>query len=109
MAVTRQLTARQTGDNAMWEAMGAPAAMKQQIEQTGVDVYPENIQALQVFQAMWTQWHSGMGGREGLRYEALPVIEDRLGVKKKEKADLFWALQVMEDEALKVWAEQREK
>lgn len=48
-----------------------------------------------------------MGGREGLRYEVLPVIEERLGVKKKQKADLFAALQVMEGEALRVWAAKR--
>lgn len=56
---------------------------------------------------MSTQWHSGMGGREGLRYEVLPVIEQRLGVKKKQRNDLFWALQIMEGEALRVWGEQR--
>lgn len=72
-------------------------------EETGI--YPENRQAVMVFRAMSNQWHSGMGRREGLRYEVLPVIEDRLGVKKKHRADLFQALQVMEGEALKVWAE----
>lgn len=78
------------------------------LEEQHCDVYPENWQAVQVFIAMSTQWHSGMGGREGLRYEVLPVLEDRLGIKKKHRAEVFGALQVMEREALSVWAEQRE-
>jgi hypothetical protein len=81
-------------------------APQQQPEETGV--YPENWQAVQLFSAMGNQWHSSMGGREGLRYEALPVVEQRLGIKKKHSADVFAALQVMEREALSVWAERRD-
>lgn len=43
-----------------------------------------------------------MGGPVGLDYVALPVVEKRLGVKKRERADVFAALQVMENEALRI-------
>ena len=71
------------------------------------DVYPENWQPAQVFIALLTQWHCNMNGREGLRYEVLPVVEERLGIKRKHRTDLFQALQIMEGEALEIWAEQR--
>lgn len=106
MAVTRALlrgAVRDDTDEAA-AAFGIEAP-QQQLEETGV--YPENWQAVQLFSAMGNQWHSSMGGREGLRYEVLPVIEAWMGIKKKDRADLFSALQVMENEALSVWAEQR--
>lgn|GEM_PF-1607332 len=77
------------------------------LEEQACDVYPENWQAAQVFIALQTQWHSSMGGREGLRYEAISKVERSLGVKKKDSAAIFGALQVMERAALALWAEQR--
>ena len=46
-----------------------------------------------------------MGGAVGLRYEALPLVMQAAGVKKKARAELFEALRIMEDEALKVFRE----
>lgn len=50
------------------------------------------------------QWRVGMGGPVGLDYVALPVVEKRLGVKKRDRSEVFTALQVMENEALRIMA-----
>lgn len=71
---------------------------------TDVAVWPENWTAWEVFSAMATQWRIsvGMGGAayHGLNYTALPVVEARVGVKKKQRADTFARLRVMEAAAL---------
>jgi hypothetical protein len=65
-----------------------------------VAVWPENWTAWEVFAAMATQWtiSTGMGGAvyHGLNYVALPVVEARIGVKKRQRADTFARLRVME-------------
>lgn len=52
---------------------------------------------------MATQWQVsvGMSGAiyHGLNYAALPVVEQRLGVKKHQRADTFARLRVMESAA----------
>lgn len=55
-----------------------------------------------MFDALGTQWNVGPQGAVGLRYEALPVVFDTLGIGKKKRAALFEALRIMEDEALQV-------
>ena len=72
-----------------------------------VDVYPENWQAVQVFVAMLTQWRVGMSGAVGLDYGVLPVVESRLGVRRKQRADVFASLRIMERELLGTWNERR--
>ena len=57
---------------------------------------------------MGTQWRlGGLGSRIGLDYTALPIVEERLGLADRRR-ELFPALQVMENEALRVWREQQE-
>lgn len=55
-----------------------------------------------MFAALGTQWNVGMSGAVGLRYEAIPVVLDEFGVKRKERAELMQALRIMENEALQV-------
>lgn len=91
------------------QAFGLPADL---VEEGGrepevIGIYPENWLPYAVFSALATQWQQGMGGPGGLKYEVLPVVEERLGVKKKRRADVFTALRVMEDEVLKVFSERR--
>lgn len=82
--------------------------MRAQAE-TATEVFPENWQPLEVFAAMQTQWRTGMGGATGLDYAALPTVEVRCGVRKKQRRDVFEALRVLEAETLRVWAKDREK
>lgn len=55
--------------------------------------------------AMQSQWRVGASGATGLDYAVLPFVMKTAGVKKKNRADVFMAIQVMEDEALKVMHE----
>lgn len=50
-----------------------------------------------------------MNGPTGLDYNVLPEIWKRLGVKKKDRDQVFADLQEMERAALSVMARQREK
>ena len=67
-----------------------------------VGVWPDNVPTLNVFVAMSTQWRVGYNGATGLDYAALPVVEDRVGIK----AD-FDGLRAMEEAALAQMAENR--
>ena len=72
---------------------------------TAVEVWPENIAALNVFIAMNTQWRNGFSGPTGLDYNALPSVLRLTGIPRKEWADAFECVRVMEAEALRVMQE----
>jgi hypothetical protein len=73
----------------MEEAVGPP-----------VEVWPDNLAAVNVFIAMSTQWRVGMSGRTGLDYAALPAVLDLSDVPKAERADVFESLRTLEDAAM---------
>lgn len=76
-------------------------------EQT-VEIWPDCLPAFNVFQAMSTQWRISMNGPTGLDYNVLPELWKRLGIKKKDRDQVFADLQEMERAALTVMARQRE-
>lgn len=94
----------------MYQAMGAPSVMKTAIKTQETEIYPENLLPFRAFTSLQTQWHSGgMGGRSGMIYSEVYKWMDEQGItKRKKRQDTMWAVQVMEGEALKVWAEKRE-
>jgi hypothetical protein len=60
-------------------------------------VWPENWPAVQLFQAMATQWHtSGMGYRTGLVYASVPQVQAQLRQRGRLARDAFAGLQVLE-------------
>lgn len=67
-----------------------------------VEVWPENWSAFQLFEAVRTQWLVGLGGREGLRYEAVYPLLDRAALSREEWERLFDDIRVMERAALSV-------
>jgi len=69
---------------------------------TDVECWPENWLPLQVFAALDTQWNVGINGVIGLRYEAIPLVFEAFGVKKKKRAAMLESLRIMENEALQV-------
>jgi hypothetical protein len=71
-------------------------------------VWPENKEPFEVFCAMQTQWRIGPAGATGLDYAALPAVMDIMGVKRKRRADIMAAVQVLEREVLRLWRAQRE-
>lgn len=75
------------------------------VELPSVEVYPENWLALTVFLALQTQWRTGPAGAVGLDYAVLPLVEQRIGVQRSKRRDVFAALQVLEGEVLTAWRE----
>ena len=54
---------------------------------------------MQVAQAMGTQWQlTAAGVPVGMRYEALPVVFQVLGVPRSDRPEVFEVLQVLESE-----------
>lgn len=61
-----------------------------------------------MFDAISTQWRTGMGGPTGLDYNVLPEIWKRLSIKKKDRNEVFAGLRVMESAALSTMAKHRD-
>lgn len=66
-----------------------------------VEVWPENLPVVGVFQAMETQWRVGMEGATGLDYNALPTVLRLTRVPRAKWPDVFEDLRTMERAALK--------
>jgi hypothetical protein len=58
---------------------------------------------------MTTQWNVGMRGPVGLRYEVLETVMRLICVPKGERLSVFEAIRIMENEALRLFSEQRER
>lgn len=65
-------------------------------------MWPDNWQALDVFVAMQTQWRFSAIGPTGLDYSALDSVMRLRGVRKRDRADAFEAIRIMEGAALDV-------
>lgn len=77
------------------------AALAARGDQNTVQVWPENWPAFLLFTSLQTQWNvGGMGGRTGLRYEALYPLLDRQAEDRDKWQQLFDDVQVMEYAAL---------
>ncbi|MDV3058607.1 DUF1799 domain-containing protein [Pseudomonas paracarnis] len=72
------------------------------------EVWPCLWSAFLLFNRMSTQWRAGAGGAIGLDYSCIRDVAEFLGIKKKKLAEIFPDLQVLEGEALRVMAEERE-
>lgn len=51
---------------------------------------------------MQTQWRMGPSKAVGLDYNVLPMVMRLHGVKRKDQAELFDSIRVMETEALSI-------
>lgn len=65
-----------------------------------VEVWPDNLEAVNVFIAMSTQWRIGMAGPTGLDYTALAHTMRLCGVKAADRASVFAEVRTLEDAAL---------
>lgn len=72
-----------------------------------VDVWPDNLRAVNVFTAMSTQWRAGMGGATGLDYAALPVVLRLMAVPRKAWPAILEDIRVLEAAALDTMQKQR--
>ncbi|HYD58971.1 MAG TPA: DUF1799 domain-containing protein [Noviherbaspirillum sp.] len=73
--------------------------------QEPVELWPENVRAVELFQRLSTQWRVGVGGATGLCYEAVIPLMNRMGLTDEEWSALFDDLQVLERVALEVMHE----
>lgn len=73
-----------------------------------IEVWECNADAFYVFEGMATQWRIGMAGATGLDYTAMHVVSKAVGVKNKRWPEVFASVRIMEQEALKTWAEERD-
>lgn len=63
-----------------------------------VPLWRDHVQVVELFAAMQTQWLVGPGGIPALNYEALPVVERRIGIAPRRAKAVFADLRVMERE-----------
>lgn len=73
------------------------------------DVWPCNVQPVEAFVAMQTQWRMGFAGRTGLDYGVLPQVLGWLQVPGEQQAQVWADVQVMEIAALQVWAQEAKR
>ncbi|EGY28125.1 putative phage-related protein [Candidatus Regiella insecticola 5.15] len=80
------------------EALACAGLRPEDFSPTPLEVWPELWPALQVMQAMSTQWRTGMTGPTGLDYGCLPQVMALLGVENN--ATVFDDIRHMERIAL---------
>lgn len=66
----------------------------------GTEVWPDNLQAVNVFVCMSTQWRVGMNGATGLDYGPVYKKMDRLGLTPAEYDCVEDDIRTLEDAAL---------
>lgn len=72
-------------------------------------VWPCNTGTVALFEGMLTQWRTDGAGFCGLDYGVLPGVAQSRGIAPQRAWQLLPQLQIMEDEALQVFAERRER
>lgn len=74
-----------------------------------IEVWPEHVDALLLFQLLLTQWRVGVGGAIGLDYGVIPFVAKQAGIKGKHLKRVFPQVQEMEREALAVMGERNKQ
>jgi len=91
------------------QAKGLGIPLSAYAAQPPVVVWPENRQAVEVFQAMSTQWVCApMGGFYALNYGSLPVVWDALEVPASDRGRLLNELRWLERAALSAMEEKKD-
>ena len=76
---------------------------------TDQGIYPDCWPTVSVFCDMLTQWRVGPTGITGLDYQALPVVFRIRQIRKRDRAEIFNGLQIMERAALRAAIERHKK
>lgn len=77
------------------------------LDQTAVEVWPENMPILDVYRAMMTQWRMGFNGPIGLDYNVLPFVMRTARIPRDEWQDVFDGVRVAEAVTLEMWNKER--
>lgn len=67
---------------------------------TSIEIWPDNLRAYELFNALGTQWRIGMAGATGLDYGAIEVALRLQRVPRAEWPQLFEDIRTMEGAAL---------
>lgn len=81
--------------------------MAEVVDAASVEVWPDNLQEVEVFLAMATQWRAGFNGATGLDYGVLPAVLRLTSVPRARWPDVFESIRVMEDCALETMRRSR--
>jgi Phage related hypothetical protein (DUF1799) len=65
-----------------------------------VQIWPENLQVVNAFIAMSTQWRIGMGGATGLDYVALQSVMRLMAIPRNQWPEMFEDIRTLEEAAL---------
>lgn len=65
-----------------------------------VEVWPDNVPAVNLFTTLGTQWLVGPGGAYGLNYQTLWQKMERVGIPPDEAEKLEADIRTLEDAAL---------
>ena len=69
-----------------------------------MEVWPENMPAINLFTSISTQWrYGGMGGATGLDYNVLFKRLDRMNLSEQDYEWMFDDIRTIEAEALKIF------
>ena len=82
--------------------LAAIGLRREDVEDTSVcEVWPENWEAVQIFNRCHTQWNTANGYCFGLNYEFVRWLMCLLKVKKKHRLERLTEVQTMERAALR--------
>lgn len=65
-------------------------------------LWPDNLDAINTFVCLLTQWRTGMNGAVGLDYSVIPTVLNLNSIPTEKWPELFADLRVLEDEALSI-------
>lgn len=74
-----------------------------------VDVWPDNLQAVNLFISLSTQWRTGSSGVVGLDYSVLYHKLDRLQLSDERYQEIEEEIRTMEGAVLDLMAERQKK
>ena len=66
-----------------------------------VEIWPDNLEAVNLFIQLSTQWRVGFSGPTGLDYAAVKAVFGMSSVSCDRWAEIFESIRTMEDAALK--------
>jgi hypothetical protein len=67
-----------------------------------VNLWPDNLDSINTFVSMLTQWRMGPNGAVGLDYGVLPAVLKLNGLPEDRFQALFSDIRVLEDQALQI-------
>lgn len=74
--------------------------------QPTAEIYPDNVDAVDVFTRCMNQWRVGFGGAYALDYSVLPIVAQK-EFASPEWPEIFNCIRVIEESALETMAERQ--